>query len=225
MSDDPGMPLPSSVRRLAPGRARNSERLRGLALGAGLIPPRPMHTSAEAALLARLCASRHVVLEIGTYEGSSAVVLARAMPRSGTLHLVDAYEGNALLFGWTGTERASRRLLSRATRRRGGPVVQWHVARSLDVARGWAQPLDMLFVDAGHTEAEALADWDAWSPFVVPEGVVAFHDARAGHPGGPPSWPGPTAVVDGLFRGPSAVTGWEIVEEADSIVAVRRHRA
>ncbi len=216
------MPLPSSVRRLTPARVKNSERLRGLALGAGLIPPRPMHSSAEAALLASLCASRHVVLEIGTYEGSSAVVLAGAMPRSGTLHLVDAYEGNALLFGWTGTERASRRLLTRATWGRGGPVVQWHVARSLDVAARWAQPLDMVFIDAGHTEAEARADWDSWSPFVVSGGVVAFHDARAGHPGGPPSWPGPTAVVDALFRGASAMPGWRILEEADSIVAVQR---
>ena len=216
------MPLPQRVRWLAPERLRNSERLRSVALGAGLIPPRPMHTPAEAAVLRRLASDRRRVLEIGTYEGSSAVVLAAAMPVDGVLHLLDSYEGNALLFGWQGTERASRRLLARATPARGGPQVRWHVARSLDVARGWSEPLEMVFIDAGHTEPEARADWEAWSPHVVPGGIVAFHDARAGHQGGGHTWPGPTAVVDDLFRGEAALAGWRLAEEVDSVVVVQR---
>jgi predicted O-methyltransferase YrrM len=222
ISDDPAMPLPQALRRLTPNRVKNSERLRSVALGAGLIPPRPMHSADEAALLAKLAAGRRVVLEIGTYEGSSAVVLVRAMPADATLHLVDSYEGNALLFGWQGAEGASRRLLARETRRRGGPIVHWHVARSLDVAAGWTQPLDMVFIDAGHTEAEVRSDWDAWHPHVLPGGAVAFHDARSGHPGGPHPWPGPTAVVDALFRGQEALAGWRIVGETGSLVAVER---
>lgn len=216
------MPLPQRVRRLAPERLRNTERLRSVALGAGLIPPRPMHSPGEAAVLRRLAADRRRVVEIGTYEGSSAVVLAAAMPVDGVLHLIDSYEGNALLFGWKGTERSSRHLLARATRSRGGPEVRWHVARSLDVARWWSEPLDMVFIDAGHTEAEARADWEAWSLHVVPGGVVAFHDARAGHEGGGRTWPGPTAVVDTLFRGEAAVAGWRLAEEVDSVVVVQR---
>ena len=124
------MPLPSPVRRLTPERLKNSERLRSIALGAGLIPPRPMHSGGESELLARLAMGRKVVVEIGTYEGSSAVVLAGAMSLDATLHLVDSYEGNALLFGWKGTERGTRRLMDRVTAQRGGPRIEWHVARS-----------------------------------------------------------------------------------------------
>src|SRR5215213_7791283 len=153
------MPLPTSVRRLAPTKLRDSERLRSFALGAGLIPPRPMHTDGEAELLARLAQGRRVVVEIGTYEGSSAVVLASAMSLDATLHLVDSYEGNALLFGWQGTERATKRLMDRVVRDRGGPAVVWHVARSGDVARRWSGDIDFLFIDADHTEAGARADW------------------------------------------------------------------
>jgi predicted O-methyltransferase YrrM len=216
------MPLPATVRRLAPTRIRDSERLRSFALGAGLIPPRPMHTEDEADLLARLAQGRRTVVEIGTYEGSSAVVLAEAMSLDSSLHLIDSYEGNALLFGWQGTERATRRLMERVTRERGGPRVEWHVARSGDVARGWSTAIDLLFIDGDHTEAGARADWDAFSPFVAVGGVVTFHDARSGHPGGPHAHPGPTAVVDSLFRGDAPVDGWRIVEEVDSVVAVER---
>jgi hypothetical protein len=42
------MPLPKAIRRLTPDPIRNSPNLGGLALGAGLIPPRTMHAPAEA---------------------------------------------------------------------------------------------------------------------------------------------------------------------------------
>jgi len=216
------VPLPAAVRRATPERIKNSERIRGFALRIGLVPPRPMHSGAEAALLERLAAGRQTVVEIGTYEGSSAVVFARAMDPGATLHLIDSYEGNALLFGWKGTERATRRVMDRATRERGGPRVEWHVARSATVAEGWSAPIDLLFIDGDHSEEGTRADWEAFSPHVVPGGVVIFHDARVGQPRGGDAGPGPTIVVDALFRGPEALPGWRIVEEVDSCVAVER---
>ena len=181
-----------------------------------------MHSQAEAALLARLAAGRPTVLEIGTYEGSSAVVFARAMDVDAALHLVDSYEGNALLFGWRGTERATRRVLERVTRGRGGPHVEWHIARSADVAASWASPIDLLFIDGDHSEEGTRSDWDAFSPHVVVGGVVIFHDARYGQPGGGDAGPGPALVVDSLFRGEHALPHWRIIDEVDSSVAVER---
>jgi MMP 1-O-methyltransferase len=181
-----------------------------------------MHSDAEAALLERLAAGRKTVVEIGTYEGSSAVVFARAMDPGATLHLIDSYEGNALLFGWKGTERATRRVMERATRERGGPRVEWHIARSGTVAAGWSAPIDLLFIDGDHSEQGARADWEAFSPHVVRGGVVIFHDARFGQPCGGDAGPGPRIVVDSLFRGEGALPGWRIVEEVDSSVAVER---
>ena len=181
-----------------------------------------MHSDAEAALLARLAAGRRTVVEIGTYEGSSAVVFARAMDADATLHLIDSYEGNALLFGWKGTERATRRVMERATRARGGPRVEWHVARSETVADGWSAPIDLLFIDGDQSEEGTRSDWDGFSPHVAIGGVVIFHDARVGQPRGGDAGPGPTLVVDSLFRGAGALSGWRIVDEVDSCVAVQR---
>jgi predicted O-methyltransferase YrrM len=214
--------LPKGVRRLVPDSMRNSGRLRAPALRLGLIPPRTMHTDAEAELLSRLARDRKRALEIGVYEGSSALVLVDALPTEAELHLVEPFAGGG---PWPGVmnpadEGSTRAIVDRAARRRGGPRLTWHVALSEDAAEGWSRPLDFVFVDGDHSEAACLLDWELWNGHVEPGGVVAFHDARIGKPGG---WgdDGPTAVVDRLFR-EQGVPGWDIVAERDTLVAVVR---
>ena len=41
------MALPKAIRRLTPDRVRDDSRLRALAVGSGVIPPRTMHSSGE----------------------------------------------------------------------------------------------------------------------------------------------------------------------------------
>ena len=207
------MPLPKAVRRRAPDALRDNARLRALALGAGLIPPRTMHSPEEAELLAELARDRDTVVEIGVYEGSSALVLCRAMHSDADLHLVDPFvdeSGWALPAGWRASAAATRRVVGRAVRG-GGPTVHWHVARSQDVGRRWSEPVDVVFVDGDHSPAAVREDWEVWHPHVRIGGVLAFHDAR--EPGG-----GPTQVVRELFPLP----GWTISHEVGSIVAITR---
>jgi hypothetical protein len=49
---------------------------------------------------------------------------------------------------------------------------------------------------------------------------MAFHDARLGQPDGWGS-PGPTSVVDELFR-EQPPNGWRIAAEVDTLLAVQR---
>ena len=215
------MPLPTAIRRLTPDSIRDNVTLRAVAVGSGLIPPRTMHTQAESALLAELARDRRALVEIGVYEGSSAVVLARAAPPEATLHLIDPFTNAALRPGQRGTERATRRVVARAVAGLPGPTIEWHVELSEQTAAGWSQPLDMVFIDGDHSQEACRLDWDLWSPWVESGGVVALHDARDDKPGG---WglPGPTAVVDTLFRGQAPVPGWRLIREADTIVVVER---
>jgi predicted O-methyltransferase YrrM len=216
------VPLPKAIRRLTPDRIRHDVRLRALGVGTGLIPPRLMHTQPEADQLADVASTARTAVEIGVYEGSSALVLVRSLPVDAVLHLVDPFvDSRGLAAGWRGTAWATRRVVDRAVRERGGPTLRWHVERSEETGRRWATPVDLVFVDGDHSEEACRLDWELWHPFVEPGGVIAFHDARAGRPGG---WgdPGPTAVVDRLFRGEGAVTDWEIAAERDTVLAVRR---
>ena len=203
-------------------------RLRALSVGAGLIPPRLMHTQIEADLLAELAAGRRVAVEIGVYEGSSALVLARHLPQGAVLHLIDPFvDSRGLAAGWRGSAWASRRVVDRAVRERGGPAVRWHVERSQEVGRRWSAPVDLVFIDGDHALESCRADWDLFSPWVERGGVVVFHDARQGRPGGEGlpgegGVEGPTTLVDELFRGPDAVEGWRLRADEQTTVAVER---
>jgi hypothetical protein len=217
--------LPASLRRLTPERLRDDVRLRALAVGSGLIPPRTMHSEDDARVLLEAARDAKRVVEIGVYEGSSAVALCQTLGPDAELHLVDPFGAHpdALPSGWGATEWATRRVVARALRVRGpdAPSVHWHVALSHELAARWEGEVDMVFIDGDHSEAGCELDWSAWHPFVAPGGRVVFHDARADRPGGR-GLPGPTAIVNRHFRSDEATSGWEIEAEADRTVVVRR---
>jgi predicted O-methyltransferase YrrM len=219
-------PLPARLRRLAPDRVRDDVRLRALAVGLGVIPPRTMHSQADVGILRQAASGARVVVEIGVFEGGSALALCDFLPPEAELHLVDPFgrQPDALPGGWGASEWATRRVLARAVRRAGAqaPEVCWHVARSHEVATSWSREVDLVFIDGDHSEAGCELDWSSWHRFVAPGGYVVFHDARAGLEGGR-GLPGPTAVVARRFRGADASSpGWAIAGEADRTVAVRR---
>lgn len=215
--------VPQQLRRLAPQRLRDDMRLRALAVGLGLVPPRTMHSDEDARVLLDAARGARRVVEIGVYEGASALTLLGALDRAAELHLIDPFGAHpdALPGGWGASEWATRRVLARAQRGgRDAPRVRWHVARSAEVAAGWAQEVDLVFIDGDHSEAGCELDWHSWQPFVSLGGHVVFHDARADRPGGR-GLPGPTAVVARRIRA-GAGRGWAIAAEADRTVAVRR---
>jgi predicted O-methyltransferase YrrM len=215
--------LPQTLRRLTPHRLRDELRLRAAALGLGLIPPRTMHSAEDARVLLGAARGARRVVEIGVYEGASAVALCAGLEPGAELNLIDPFgrAPDALPGGWGASEWATRRAVARAARRRGpqAPRIRWHVARSHEVAASWSGEVDLVFIDGDHSEAGCELDWNSWQGFVTLGGCVVFHDARAGAPGGR-GLPGPTALVERRFRG-RGTPGWEITEEADRTVAVR----
>ncbi len=222
--------LPASLRRLTPERLRDDVRLRALAVGSGLIPPRTMHSEEDARVLLQAARGAKRVVEIGVYEGASALALCRTLGPDAELHLVDPFGAHpdALPSGWGATEWATRRVVARALRGRGSdaPSVYWHVALSHELAASWAGKgdvgkVDVVFIDGDHSETGCELDWSSWHDFVAPGGRVVFHDARADRPGGR-GLPGPTAVVGRHFRSDRGTPGWEIEAEADRTVVVRR---
>jgi len=129
------------------------------------------------------------VLEIGTYCGKSAVYLgAAAAAAGGTVLTVDHHRGSeehqrgweyhdpTLVDPCTGkldTLGAFRTLMA-ATGLEDHVIAI--VGRSATVATLWRTPLGMVFVDGGHTDEAAQADYDGWARWVAPGGALAIHD-------------------------------------------------
>jgi predicted O-methyltransferase YrrM len=132
---------------------------------------------------------RGPVLEIGSYCGKSTIYLAAGARAAGQLVVtVDHHRGSEEHQpGWEyhdpaladpATGRLDTLPSLRATLAAAG--LEEHVivvvGRSADVARLWGTPLGLVFIDGGHTEAAAVADYEGWAPWVAPGGALAIHD-------------------------------------------------
>lgn len=129
------------------------------------------------------------LLEVGTYCGRSTLLLADAARGAGTVAVtVDHHRGSEEQQpGW---EYHDTSLVDPVTQRMDtlpefrrtvyAAGLEEHViaivGRSPQVARLWRQPLGLVFIDGGHTEEHANADYEGWAPRVAAGGLLIIHD-------------------------------------------------
>jgi predicted O-methyltransferase YrrM len=155
---------------------------------------------AEGVLLHRAAlaaAPRGAMLEVGGYCGKSAIYLgSAARERGGVLFSVDHHRGSeenqlgelycdpAVVDGDSGRIDSLphfRRTIAAAGLE---PWVIAVVGTSASVARHWQTPLSLLFIDGGHTEAAAQADYSGFAPYLEGRGLLLIHDVFADPAGG-----------------------------------------
>jgi len=144
------------------------------------------------AALAAGASGHRPFLEVGTYCGKSAVYLGAAARQTGNvLFTVDHHHGSEeLQAGWPyhdpevvdpRTGAMDTLPFARRTIRDAG--LEGHVVLvvgdSVTVARAWAEPLSLLFIDGGHGEDVAWGDYRAWAAKVAEGGTLAIHDVFA----------------------------------------------
>jgi N-succinyldiaminopimelate aminotransferase len=129
------------------------------------------------------------VMEIGTYCGKSTIYLAAAARQYGqTVLTVDHHHGSEEhQEGWEyhdtslvdpGTGRIDTLPRFRAAIAAAGleDDVVAVVGRSDRVAQVWRGLLGMVFIDGGHTDEAAQADYEGWAPKVTLGGALVIHD-------------------------------------------------
>jgi len=139
--------------------------------------------------VARQYANLGPVVEIGTYCGKSTIYLAAAVRGTGQrVVTVDHHHGSEEnQRGWEYHDpslvdprngRLDTLPAFRATLSEAGVEEQVIavVGRSADVAALWRTPIGMLFIDGGHTDEAAQADYQGWAPWVTMGGALAIHD-------------------------------------------------
>ena len=139
--------------------------------------------------LGRDAASLGAALEVGSYCGLSTVYLGSGCREAGgVLYAVDHHRGSEehqrgeeyhdpelfdTAIGRLDSLPEFRRTLWRAGLE---DTVVPIVAGSEMVGRHWRTPLSLVFIDGGHSDAAALADYRTWAPHLTRGGILAIHD-------------------------------------------------
>lgn len=141
------------------------------------------------------CAGARVgpIVEVGTYCGKSTLYLAAAARTAGNLVVtVDHHGGSeehqagweyhdaSLVDAETGRFDTLHRFRRTILSADADDTVVAVVGRSAVVAPLWATPVGMVFIDGGHTDEAARADYEGWAPHVAPGGLLVIHDVFPG---------------------------------------------
>ena len=167
------------------------------------------------------------LLEVGAWCGKSGVYLGAAAEATGAvLFSLDHHHGSEEnQEGWEHHDHdlvdpVDGRLNTLPTWQRTiadadleGSVVGL-VGDSLTVAAHFVTPLALLFIDGGHGEEPAWADFRAWTPKVVSGGILAIHDVFAdpSEGGRPPYELYCEALRSGAFTERSATGSLRVLE-------------
>ncbi|MGI5337774.1 class I SAM-dependent methyltransferase [Streptomyces sp. CA-181903] len=131
------------------------------------------------------------LLEVGTYCGRSTLLLADAAREAGTTVVtVDHHRGSeeqqpgweyhdtSLVDDAPGVGRMDTLPTFRRTLYRAGleDHVVAIVGRSPQVAALWGTPLGLVFIDGGHTDEHATADYEGWALHLAQGGLLVVHD-------------------------------------------------
>jgi predicted O-methyltransferase YrrM len=191
----------------------------------GFMPePEGMALHSAAMTVARL----GPLLEIGSYCGQSAIYLGAAARACGTvLFSVDHHRGSEeqqpgqqyfdpRLLGPDGridTLPTFRRTLAATGLE---SVVIPVVGDSATISTYWGTPLGLVFIDGGHSEEAAQADYAGWSPFLRAGGLLVIHDVfpNPAHGGQAPFHVFRRALASGQFQQTAAVGSLRVLEKS-----------
>jgi hypothetical protein len=125
------------------------------------------------------------IVEIGSWKGKSTICLAYGLKESGICGFVwsvDPHEGKLKAVDRSG-KSTLRSFLDNLSRNAVAYVVKPIVKTSLGASKYWTRQIRILFIDGIHDYEHTTQDYERWGKFVVPGGVIAFHDAFCGEIG------------------------------------------
>ena len=121
--------------------------------------------------LGKYATGTHIALEIGSYQGVSAAVIASSMDRGGVLYCVDP---------WPELAKKANSCLAIFQRHIGRQGLQEKIrilrGFSGDVSNDVPSNLDFIFVDGDHSADGIAVDWEIVKQKLRSGGVICLHD-------------------------------------------------
>ncbi len=134
---------------------------------------------AEADLLEHLASevTEGCIVEIGSFRGKSTIRLANGARAHGrevfAIDPHDPYDDNGTLFGVEDRAVFLRNLLDAGV----ADIVKPVYLSSFVVSDVLQKDIGLLFIDGDHTYGGVKNDIDEWVKWVIPNGLIAFHDS------------------------------------------------
>ena len=156
------------------------------------------------------------IVEIGSFQGRSTIVLASAAHANVEVVAIDPHAGNdrgpQQLSGYE-AEAGEDHVVFHANLERAGVAGRVrHVRKqSHEALAEVAGPVDVLYIDGAHRFTPALADVREWGDRVAPGGTMLVHDAFSS-----------IGVTLALLRGQLLREGWRYIGRSRSLAEYRR---
>ena len=137
----------------------------------------------------------HAVVEVGSYCGRATVVLghvARIVRPEARIYSIDPHDGKVGALDQGLVSRGPTLEKFKRNMHRAGLTRAVEIIQKRSVETHWERPISLLLIDGLHDYASVARDFHHFERWVVPEGIIAFHDYA-------PYYPGVQAFVDGLL--------------------------
>ncbi len=162
-----------------------------------------------------------VVVEIGSWQGKSAVMLGAGLRNKHTpqLYCIDPFNGDGDSYSkniYSNTlQDLNSSLLDIFLNNIKAAGLMPFTTPCPGYGYEWGErlsmPINLVFIDGNHEYSAVLADYELWEPKLVPGGIIAFHDVRGGHPG-------PQRVFEEKIRHPK----WKDIRFSDSLAFAKK---
>ena len=141
-----------------------------------------LHTDRERKMLWQTAkhTKEGTIVEIGSFEGYSTILLAQAARKSGNKVIsVDPHTGRMCESDEDETPLVSdtwQRFSTNIHRAGVAETIQALKCYSEDAALTWRKPVGLLFIDGSHHYEDVRKDLLLWRPHLMPGAIVIFHD-------------------------------------------------
>ena len=142
---------------------------------------RGLHTTKEEQLLWDLARQKGIgtIVEIGSFEGYSTIILAKALTQHDYVYAIDPHTGKLCESDekeWPSTGDSWIRFRKNIEHFGVSQVVEPLKMKSQEAVVGWDKPIWLLWIDGSHRYEDVKKDFLLWHRYLTPGGVVLFHD-------------------------------------------------
>lgn len=127
-----------------------------------------------------------IVVELGSWQGKSTFVLSKGLNEKhlSKIFCIDPFNADGDLpskIQYKNKKNSFKLTLKNKFRLNCdiygmNRFVQILEGYSYEYSKSWSSPIDLLFIDANHSQKAVYKDYIEWSNFVVKGGYIAFHD-------------------------------------------------